>query len=134
MPISLCLEVCHGRPKKHIVDEAKSVCEWVSDLVEDRHFVSVVLINMTHIMVDGDWSHGAIWYDEDSRDPEVIVIQVCCDLGSLSKQDQTRTFLSTFFHEFIHYEQIRDKRKVTERNVDKKAEKLLELYLEERDS
>ena len=138
MPISVSVEYSYGMCPLHMRRAADKACQWYSDQVLDKHFLQVVLVNASVIGTatkNSYGDHGIIWYEEKCEEKELFVIQVAANLECLNKkrEDTINVMLSTIFHEFVHYEQLRDGKKIWERGVDKRAKKLLEEFNEDVD-
>lgn len=133
MAISVSVEIADGLPPKHMRDLAISACEWYAEYVRDEDLLQVVLVNAPQIIIEGDPCHGSIWYDEDTPNPEISVIHISSNYrkSGISAKDGEQLFLATLFHEFVHYEQLRDCRKVSEKGVDRRAKALLDRYEDE---
>jgi len=135
MPISLAAEYSDGLCPLHMRRSAEKACEWYSHQVHEKHLLQVVLVNAPLIIIEGEDSHGSFWYEEDSIDRELFVIQIAANMDGMgeSRQKCINLMLETLFHEFVHYEQARDGKKVWERGVDDRAKKMLEEFTEDDD-
>lgn len=107
-------------PPVELMAEARAICQWFGFWHRD---VTVRMVNEKAVITDdNDWVTLDFGNFDSGKRPRISVA------AAHSKEDVLKSLL----HELVHLEQWFARRELSERGVDKRAEKLWKLWRRER--
>jgi hypothetical protein len=141
MPHVVTYEARHGRPERIIQEFIPDFCDWLGSGVREDHYLTFTLINTNAIQDPGSEKtcFGAFVWHDDARILQIFVAVNAHFLNHSERKadidamegDRLRHVLFVAAHEFAHYEQLRDGKKIQERGVKVRAENLVNTFLDE---
>lgn len=120
-------------------ERLKDFAGWLRREVEFRHPVHVTVVARATVSADGDTPGWAVFLIPPPDYVPGDVIRIVLGAGRVSLletryalecEEALRRVVHDLAHEIVHYEQWRDRREVTERNVNRRAAALTRKFFE----
>jgi hypothetical protein len=116
-----------GRVSPYIIAAVRKACDKLPEVTPLKHNVRVLLHKSQIVMDPSDRTYSFGLFDSQYCRIDVAagIAPTLRKLGD-TKEQATAAVVHTLVHEFVHYEQYRDGRELTERGVNLRAKKLMQ--------